>query len=95
MGNKSNIMTFEDTIKNYLYALKLAGKLYSFKFTANLLLDVVQRAIVFFSFTYLLRYIVNGIQNKTPAINLIVYVLTMLILNIVFAIINEAYKFHT
>lgn len=92
MENKSDTMTFKDTIKNYLYALKLAGKLYLFKFTVNLLLDVVQRAIVFFSFTYLLRYIVNGIQNKTPALNLIVYVLTMLILNIVFAIINEAYS---
>ena len=79
------------TVKNYFYSLKLVIRHYPVSFFSDLLLDIIQRITIFFSFTYLLRYVVNGIQDHKSVADIMTYVIVMLAANVAFVIVNSAY----
>lgn len=89
---KENKMSLRETFRNFGYATKLMLKIYPSKFAAQILFAVLNPVISFFSFTYILRYITNGLQESKPVTRLIGYVLIMLIINIIFGVLTEIYE---
>ena len=89
--HKLGLLSMKHTVKNYFYSLKLVIRHYPVSFFSDLLLDIIQRITIFFSFTYLLRYVVNGIQDHKSVADIMTYVIVMLAVNVAFVIVNSTY----
>ena len=61
------------------------------KFFSELVLRVLDTVISFFSFTYMLKVIVDGLMEQRPISELIVYVSVMLGLYLVISVLRDVY----
>lgn len=63
-------------------------KIYPEKFVMDMLLTVFGNIISFFSFTYILRFVVNGLQVGKPVSYLIAYVIGMMVLQVLISSVS-------
>lgn len=77
------------TQKNFLYALELMLRIYPLQFAFRLLSNGISAALSFFSNAYLLRFVVNGLQEKMPIWHILQYVFLMLALRVLFGTLRE------
>lgn len=84
MKNKKEIKLFQ----NFRMAFRMMLKIYPEKFIMDVFLTVFSNVINFFSFTYILRFVVNGLQIGRSVSVLIAYVIGMMILQILISSIS-------
>lgn len=75
-------------LQNYRMAFRMMRQIYPEKFVINLILTVFNSVISFFTYTYILSYVVNGLQLGKPISALITYVLCMMVLQIAISSVN-------
>lgn len=76
-------LTIPQIIKNYCYAAKLMLKIYPSKFICQMFFWISANLLNFFSHTYMLRYVVNGVQEGKSIKLILSYVFFMIIINLV------------
>ena len=92
--NKNNKTTEErkiHTVKNFFMAFRLTLKIYPEKLILSLIADPLRTVQQFFLYTYLLNYVVNGLQLGKPISNLLTYVAVMSVIGIVIDILIKLY----
>ena len=86
MKRKSN------SIKNSLYILSFFHRASPSRIPLTLLSVILSVIINFFSKVYLLRYVINGIQTGKSFESVLVYIITIGILQIVYLVLNNLYN---
>ena len=76
---------------NLFRALFMGIRYHPEKFFSELVLRVLDTVISFFSFTYMLKVIVDGLMEQRPISELIVYVSVMLGLYLVISVLRDVY----
>ena len=94
MGKQNNKkdMSMKEAFKFFGYALKLSLKIYPETFFASLLINIFSPVINFFSYAYMLRYLINGLYNENNIRSLIGYIVLVLVINIIYDIIMELHN---
>ena len=82
----------KEAFKFFGYALKLSLKIYPEKLFASLLINIFSPVINFFSYAYMLRYLINGLYNENNIRSLIGYIVLVLVINIIYDIIMELHN---
>ena len=85
-------LSIPQVIKNYLYATKMMLKFYPLKFCLQMIFWILANFLNFFSHTYMLRYVVNGLQEGKSVRVILSYVFFMLVINIVIDSIRAVYN---
>ncbi len=75
-------------LHNFHIAFGIMIKIYPEKFIMELLLTIFNNIISFFSFTYILRFVVNGLQTERPVSQLIAYVMIMMVLQVLISSVS-------
>ena len=75
-------LSFPQIIKNFGFATKLMLKIYPLKFVFQILLMISTDFIYFFSNSYMLRFVVNGMQEGRSFSSTFIYLLFMIFLNL-------------
>lgn len=75
-------LSLSQIIKNFCYATKLMLKIYPSKFCFQMFFWISANLLNFFSHTYMLRYVVNGIQEGKSIRVILSYVCFMLVINL-------------
>lgn len=75
--------------RNFGYAFMKMLTIYPEEFIINFVIRIIGTFLVFFSNAYMLRYIVNGVQEGRSIQDLVGYVVVIVILNIVFGIVRK------
>ncbi len=91
-NEKSPKITLKEILQNNLYVLKIIAKGSPIKLVHAVLSTFVESLLAFFSVEYMLRYVVNGIQEGKSYEAIMTYLLCILFLNVfVFGIFNSVY----
>ncbi len=78
---------------NYVYSLKLAAKGSPGNFIYSCLFTFIQALLGFFSTEYMLRYVVNGIQENRSYQSIVTYLIMIMLMNVfVFGVIEQVYN---
>lgn len=91
--SKKDKIPMRKVLSNDLYILKMIAKGSPVKLIHAILYTFVESLLGFFSTEYMLRYVVNGIQEKKSFEAIMTYLLCILFLNVfVFGIFSNVYK---
>lgn len=88
---KEDKLSLGQVLSNFGYAFRMMLKLYPQKFFFTLFFWLFGGLINFFSYTYMLRYIVNGLQEGKKVSLLLGYVLFMMVINILMEAFRQIY----
>lgn len=78
---------------NYVYSLKLSAKGSPGRFIYSFLFTFVQSLLGFFSTEYMLRFVVNGIQEDRSYKSIALYLIMIMLMNVfVFGVIEQVYN---
>ncbi len=82
-GKSENEQRKINFLKNNLMAFRLALKIYPEKMITMFIAYVAYSFLIFFSYTYMLNYVVNGLQLGKPISMLLTYVAVMSVLGVI------------
>jgi len=91
-SKKKLALSIPQIIKNNMYALKLMLKIYPLKFSIKVFFWITINFLNFFSHDYMIRYVVNGLQEGKKITLILSYVFFMLLLNIVLTSLQDIYN---
>ena len=91
-GKSENEQRKINFLKNNLMAFRLALKIYPEKMITMFIAYVAYSFLIFFSYTYMLNYVVNGLQLGKPISMLLTYVAVMSVLGVIGEILFSLYN---
>ena len=86
---KSN--SFISAVKNYQYAVREVFRIYPIQFFATLLFSILDAVFAFFTYTYLLRIVVNGIQSGLNIYTLSTIVIETMVVYLIYRFVKHCY----
>ena len=90
---KKREIGFRRAFSNYTYSLKLSAKGSPGRFIYSFLFTFIQSILGFFSTEYMLRFVVNGIQEERSYKSIVLYLIMIMLMNVfVFGVIEQIYN---
>ncbi|MBP5236987.1 MAG: ABC transporter ATP-binding protein [Clostridia bacterium] len=84
-------LTISQIINNFCYATKMMMKIYPSKFFCQSFFWIMANLLGFYSQTYMLRYVVNGVQEGENIRIILLYVFFMIIISLVIGSARAVY----
>ena len=91
MKNKEKKLGTRQVLSNFTYAFYLMIKIYPLKFVMQSSLTILGSVCNFFLFTYMIRFLINGIQSEKKFSVLLMHISVILIFVVLFFVLKRIY----
>ena len=91
MKNKEKKLGIRQVLSNFTYAFYLMIKIYPLKFVMQSSLTILGSVCNFFLFTYMIRFLINGIQSEKKFSVLLMHISVILIFVVLFFVLKRIY----
>lgn len=91
MKNKEKKLGIRQVLSNFTYAFYLMIKIYPLKFVMQSSLTILGSVCNFFLFTYMIRFLINGIQSEKKFSVLLTHISVILIFVVLFFVLKRIY----